>query len=84
MDATRCTAVAIGGFGRATRDRIVVDADGRIQLWRDFAGDGGSPPKGPKALTFWLHFVTMPVQVGAVTSPQSMLAPLKVEWKGAS
>ena len=84
MDATRCTAVAIGGFGRATRDRIVVDADGRTQLWRDFAGDGGSPPKGPKTLTFWLHFVTMPVQVGAVTSPQAMLAPLKVEWRGAS
>ena len=72
------------GFGRATRDRIIVDADGRTQLWRDFAGDGGSPPKGPKSLTFWLHFVTMPVQVGAVTSPQAMLAPLKVEWRGAS
>ncbi len=82
MDATRCTAVAIGEFGRASRDRIVVDADGRIQLWRDFAGDGASPPRGPKTLIFWLHFVTMPVQVGAVTSPQSMLAPLKVEWTG--
>lgn len=83
MDATRCTAVAIGGFGRASRDRIIVDADGRIQLWRDFAGDGAAPPEGPKSLTFWLHFVTMPVHVGAVTSPQAMLAPLKVEWKGA-
>jgi hypothetical protein len=26
----------------------------------------------------WFHFVGMPVQVGEVTSPQSMLAPLKV------
>ena len=84
MDASRCTAAAVGGFGRATRDRIIVDTDGRMQLWRDFAGEGASPPKGPKTLTFWLHFVTMPVQVGAVTSPQSMLAPLKVEWRGAT
>src|SRR3712207_7624614 len=48
---------------RVTRDRILVDADGRTQLWRDFAGVGGSPPGDAKALTFWLHFVTMPVQV---------------------
>jgi hypothetical protein len=27
-----------------------------------------------------LHFVNMPVQVGAATSPRSMLNPLQVNW----
>ena len=41
---------------------------------------GQRPLNQPKkSLRFWLHFVTTPVQVGAVTSPQSMLAPLEVE-----
>jgi len=31
-----------------------------------------------------MHFVTNPVQVGAVTSPQAMLAPLEVVWEGAN
>jgi hypothetical protein len=35
---------------------------------------------GPKALTCWFHFVQMPVQVGAATSPQAILAPLEVEF----
>jgi hypothetical protein len=26
-------------------------------------------------LTVWLHFVPMPVHVGAATSPQSMMTP---------
>ena len=37
-----------------------------------------APPPGPKKITFWLHFVGMPVHVGAATSPQAMLAPLRV------
>ena len=73
MDRQRCTAVAVEDFGRR-QDRIEADAQGRLQIWREFRG------AGPKSLTFWLHFVSMPVQVGAATSPQSMLAPLKVEW----
>ena len=36
-------------------------------------------PLTMKGLRFWLHFVDVPVQVGAVTSPQAMLAPLLVE-----
>jgi hypothetical protein len=59
------------GGGQGGGAEIIVDADGRLRLWKH----------GSKKLTFWLHFVTMPVQVGAVTSPQSMLAPLKVEIK---
>jgi hypothetical protein len=47
-------------------------------LTRTFAAD--TPEGGPKRLKFWLHFVPMPVQIGAVTSPPSMLAPLVVEW----
>ena len=80
MDSTRCTALAVADFGAATRDRIEVDADGRVQAWRDFAGGGALPAKSRKSFRFWLHFVPMPVQVGALTSPQAMLAPLRVEW----
>ncbi len=73
MDRERCTAVAVEDFGRR-QDRIEAGADGRLQIWRETAG------AGPKTLVFWLHFVSIPVQVGAATSPQAMLAPLKVEW----
>jgi hypothetical protein len=66
MDRRRCTAVGVVGFGAA--GRIRADADGRLRL----RGDAG------RRLTFYLHFVPMPVQVGALTSPQSMLAPLVV------
>jgi hypothetical protein len=80
MDRQRCTAVAVEGFGQAgRRDRIEVSAEGRLQLWRDFAVGGSPPPAGRKTLTFFLHFVGMPVHVGAATSPQSMLAPLRVD-----
>ena len=88
MDKTRCTAVAIERFGRASRDGIGVRAaDGGVDLSRSFVvkrkAENLEPPKGPKSLHFWLHFVPMPVQVGAVTSPQAMLAPLVVEWDKA-
>jgi hypothetical protein len=72
MDRERATAAALEDFGRRS-DRIEAFADGRLRIFREHAG------AGTKTLTFWLHFVSMPVQVGAATSPQSMLAPLKVE-----
>ncbi len=73
MDEKHCTAVAVAGFTGADVNlaEIIVDADGRLRLWKH----------GCNKLTFWLHFVTMPVHVGAVTSPQAMLAPLKVHIK---
>jgi hypothetical protein len=74
MDSERCTAIAVEGFGKASRDVIDVQASGKVSLWRHFAA--GS--KGRRTMRFWLHFVDMPVQVGALTSPQSMMAPLKV------
>jgi hypothetical protein len=81
MDARRCSALAIADFGRkGARDQIIVGADGRVRLARDFSVGEGDPPRGPKSLAFWLHFVPMPVQVGAATSPQSILTPLLVEW----
>ncbi|HEV3167862.1 MAG TPA: hypothetical protein VGZ22_27925 [Isosphaeraceae bacterium] len=76
MDRSRCTAVAVADFGGSTRDKVTVDGNGRVILWRENFEAG----RGPKQLRFWLHFVPMPVQVGAATSPQAMLAPLKVEW----
>jgi hypothetical protein len=78
MDSKRCTALAIDEFGRkAVEDRILTAGDGRLSLTRTF-GRGGP---GERRLRFWLHFVPMPVQIGALTSPQSMMAPLAVEVK---
>jgi hypothetical protein len=73
MDRKRCTAVAVADFAGSSPAELVIDADGRLQIGKRFPG------KGRKTLRFWLHFVAMPVQVGAVTSPQSMMAPLEVE-----
>jgi hypothetical protein len=79
MDRRRCTAVAVAGFATEHGAELVAGADGRLRLWRNFGHTGSPAPSGSKQLTFWLHFVSMPVQVGAATSPQAMLAPLHVE-----
>jgi hypothetical protein len=74
MDKQRCTAVAVADFAQdRLRSEIVVDADGRLRCEREF-----DPKTARKTLTFWLHFVSMPVQIGAATSPQSMMNPLQV------
>jgi hypothetical protein len=79
MDRERATAAALAGFGTdGPESEVAVEADGRLRLWQHFARDGAVPPAGTKRMTFWLHFVGMPVQVGAATSPQAMLAPLRV------
>jgi hypothetical protein len=83
MDSSRCTALAIAGFGRQGRDQIAIDSGGQVQLERVFTPAGAVPVRGPKTLRFWLHFVPMPVHVGAATSPQAMLAPLDVAWESA-
>ena len=81
MDSSRCTALAVAGFGRAgVKDRISVGADGTLRCHRSLAGGPAAPPGAAKSLHFWLHFVPMPVQVGAATSPQAILSPLRVEW----
>jgi hypothetical protein len=80
MDESRCTALAVARFGRESRDRIEIEADGRVRICREFAGAVAAPTAGPKALTCWFHFVQTPVQVGAATSPQAILAPLEVEF----
>jgi len=76
IDKSRCTALAVADFGRHHRDSIGVRGDGRIQFDRRFVAQS----KQPKTFHFWLHFVTNPVQIGALTSPQAMLAPLEVVW----
>jgi hypothetical protein len=83
MDRQRCTAVAVAAFSEAGREaNITAHADGRLVLASTFARDGADSRAGPKTLSFWLHFVGMPVHVGAATSPQAMLAPLRVVVKG--
>jgi hypothetical protein len=78
MDSERATAVAVDGFGSGADDAIQVTGPGDLQLLRLFP-----TAKGRKTYRFWLHFVKMPVQLGAMTSPQSMQAPLAVEVKPA-
>jgi hypothetical protein len=80
MDRERCTAVAVADFAESKEgSAIVVAADGRLRLSRRFGRIDTGSTRGAKRLTFWLHFVGMPVHVGAATSPQAMLAPLQVE-----
>jgi hypothetical protein len=81
MDKTRCTAAAMADFGREHSDRIEVQGDGGLGLWRNFAVGDTPRGGGRKTLKLWLHFVSMPVQLGAVTSPQAMLNPLSVVWE---
>jgi hypothetical protein len=79
MDRRRCTALAVREFGRSgVHGAISARWNGGLELSQRFAADGQAPGPGTKKLTFWLHFVGMPVQVGALTSPQSMQAPLEV------
>jgi hypothetical protein len=73
MDSKRCTALAIHQFGKRVEHRILAEADGKLTWTREVTGE--------TEMRFWLHFVGMPVQVGAVTSPQSMMAPLQVDVK---
>lgn len=76
MDRKKCLAVAVDGFGRESTDRILTAADGRLELWREFAGDW----KGKqKQLRFWLHFVFFPPQASAGTTPQQMQTPLQIQ-----
>jgi hypothetical protein len=80
--------MAVSEFGRrgpGVVDRFERHAGGHLVFEGSFLREKTDPgaPKGPKkTLRFWLHFVTTPIQVGAVTSPQSMLAPLEPEWFG--
>ena len=78
-DSTHCVAGSLVHFGRSARDRIELSGTGILQLGREFAADKLAPPPGPKALTFYRHFVGIPVHIGAATSPQSMMAPHPIE-----
>lgn len=75
MDDRRCTAIAVDEFGQKTRDCIDIDGAGRFRVAREFSKYGDSTSH---RLEFWIHFVGMPVHIGARTSPQSMQHPLKV------
>jgi hypothetical protein len=68
MDRSRATAIAVRDFA-ASEGTIETSAGGRLRLRVD------RPGGTRKSVTFWLHFVDMPVQIGAATSPQSMMQP---------
>jgi hypothetical protein len=79
MDQKRCTAIALAAFGhKGHDDTLGAEGTGRATVARNWAVSGEA---GDRHLRFWAHFVGMPVQIGALTSPQSMLAPLAVKVK---
>lgn len=81
MDQARCSALAVADFAVVATDRFLVEPTGRIEFERRFSNTVPPTRLSPeKSMRFWLHVVPMPVQVGAVTSPQAMLAPLVLEW----
>ncbi len=73
MDDRACTAIAVADFGQlGSPAELSVDSQAKLHM---ACPSGGAE----KPLHFWLHFVDMPVHVGAVTSPQSMMTPLAVQ-----
>jgi hypothetical protein len=75
MDQKICLALAMEGFARDTRDRIIAAGDGRVTVWREY---DGAVKAGQKRLRLWLHFVHFPPQASAGASPQQMQSPLEV------
>ncbi len=78
-DARRATALAVDGFARGpagTRETIEARPGGLLRVAR-----AAAPGARESSLRFWVHFVVMPVEVGAATSPQSMQNPLRIEWR---
>lgn len=77
MDAQRCLALAVADFAQVSRDQLHIAADGMVRIQRSL------PPSQtagkPVRMRCWLHFVANPPHISALTSPQSMLAPLQVD-----
>lgn len=73
MDSQRSTAIAVDGFGRESNDSIEVSAGGNTVIKRQIVRGN------ERFLHFWVHFVASPVQIGAATSPQSILNLLRIE-----
>ena len=70
-------AFGIDHFGREPGSySMAVTGDGQLSLERTVNG-------GAKKLTIYQHFVSVPVHVGAATSPMSMLNPLTVRCDDA-
>lgn len=80
MDRSRCTAAVLHDFAAESTDGLTLNSSGRLLLCREFRRPDGPSMPGRKTATFCLHFVPMPVQIGAATSPQAILAPLEVSW----
>jgi hypothetical protein len=69
----------VGGLGESAQDAIAADGCGGMTWSRTFNDAAGSTMQS-RHLEFRLHFVTMPVHIGARTSPRSMQEPLEVRW----
>ncbi len=78
MDQRRATAIGFEGFADTAnrRQSIEIQAEGKVTLVSAYL----TKSAGHKHLHAWYHFVPMPVQIGAATSPQAMMNPLQVEW----
>ncbi len=71
MDEKRSTAIAVSKPKR-WNGRLAITGRGNVTLARR------RPAGRTASLTFWYHFVSSPIQIGALTSAQSMQSPLHV------
>jgi hypothetical protein len=74
QDAKEAIAFAVEGFGRDP-GAYTMSLDGEGHTAIQFVP---AKPMGRLQLAIYQHFVAMPVPIGAVTSPVSMLSPLEV------
>lgn len=79
MDRKRATAVAVDRFAEGTDDRIELAAGGRLLIAREFPQATLPEQARTKRLVYWVHVVRFPPQLGAATSPQSMMSPPLVQ-----
>ena len=80
MDRKKCLALAVDEFAQDANERLTVAADGRVRVWREYAG-AAAVPQVPKTLRCWLHFVHYPPQFSAASSPRMMQTPSIVRVK---
>lgn len=75
MDRKNCLALAVEDFAKTAHDRISINSDGDVTLWREY---DPTQKVERKSLRLWLHLVFFPPQYSAGASPQQMQSPLAV------
>ena len=75
LDRKVAVAVAVEEFQRRVGCSVSLFSDGTLAIYQTQPETASQPLR----LAVYYHFVPTPVQIGAVTSPQAMLAPLEAK-----